>query len=426
MLSDFKWIYFISNRINKVDTHGRKAAGRILSTMGIAFGVMALIVVMSVMNGFQMSFIDAIMEVTSYHVRVEGEDGPALVQWAQDESDIRHVTAFCESQALMSSSRGRQAAAIIRAIDYEKAMEDERFQEKLNVIAGTFSLPDEESIVLGTTLARKLGVTVGSKVVLTAMSGSSDMPLISDTRIFTVTGIFFCGYSQINEAYSFVNLSAGEKYFGKSFRLQWGIKLHDSSRDSVVIHKISSRFPDLKVSPWRDYNRSFFGALRIEKNVLLLFVLLIFLVVGINIFNSMRKMVFERRTESAVLLSFGARPFQVQCVFMLQGLVTGLKGAVSGLILGLAVCLNMRMIFLFLAKAQYYIQYAVLSVVSRESLAYLTENRMFAVYSNIPARIFLPEVVMIFLFGLCSSLLSSYFAGKNVLKLNAAEVLRDE
>ena len=427
MFINFRWIRFVSKKMNRIEKEGRRSSNSFLSMLGIAFGVMALTVVMGVMNGFQMSFIDAILELTSYHVRVENiQNEDEFLSWCRNQKDFKSATFFYDSQTLMASSRGLQSPAVIRSIDFDSALNDEGFNKEFKIIAGNFDLKDEDSIVLGNTLARKLGVNIGSKVVLVAMSGSSDTPLVSDSRVFTVNGIFFTGYAKINEAYSFVNLSAGEKYFGKKAVKKTGIKLTDYSADSFFILRAKDKFPDLKISGWKEYNRSFFGALRIEKNILLLLILLIFVVVAVNIFNGMRKLVFERKAESAVLLSFGARHIHVQSVFMLQGFFTGLKGSVIGLLCGLLISLNMKQIFLIISKVMYYASYFFTMIFSPQNLSYVSENKMYSVYARIPARVFPFETVMIFLFGLSASLLASYFAGRAVLKLNAAEVLRDE
>ena len=427
MMQNLKWIYFVAKHMNRVYKKGRRGVASALSTLGIAFGVMALIVVMGVMNGFQMSFIDAILELTSYHVRVVSpENESEFISWCTQEPSVKSVTPFYDSQALMSSSRGQQSAAMIRSIDFEAAQNDDRFLSELHIIAGSFNLKDDSSIVLGNTLARNLGVNIGSSVVLVAMSGSSDVSLVSDSRIFTVTGIFYSGYSQINESYSCVNLSDGQKYFGKGAVKKIGIKLNDYSKSNFFINKIEKNFPGITAENWESFNRSFFGALKIEKNILMLLVLLIFLVVAVNIFNGMRKVVFERKTEAAVLLSFGAEKIHIQEIFMIQGFVTGLKGAFTGLIAGLLICPNMKSIFMFLSKAQYFAVYFFTVPFDRKSLAYLTENRMYAVYSTIPARVFFSETLLIFLFGLCSAIFASYFAGRSVLKIQPAEVLRDE
>ena len=189
---------------------------------------------------------------------------------------------------------------------------------------------------------------------------------------------------------------------------------------------VKNKFPDAQVSVWRDYNRSFFGALRMEKTMMFLLILLIFVVVAVNIYNGMRRLVYERKDDIAVLSALGAHPRDVQNVFVMQGASVGIGGCVPGLLLGIFLCLNMEGVFTFLSKAQYFFMYIIYSIISPQSLPYLSENPMFAVYANIPARMFPQEVAFVFLFGIFSSVLAAALAGSNILKMKVAEVLRDE
>ena len=241
-----------------------------------------------------------------------------------------------------------------------------------------------------------------------------------------MTGIFYSNYGDINSAYSFVSLEAGEKQFGSGARKIYGIKLKDSERDSIAISRISEAFPESSTQSWRSYNRTFFGALRIEKNMLMMLVFLIFVVVAINIYNGMRRMVYERREDISVLSALGGTRSQIQWVFIMKGFMTGLKGAVPGLMLGLLVTVNMEKVFLFLSKAQFWIQYFFMMIVNPANADMVQENPMFSVYANIPARMVLSEIVAIFLFGILSSLVAAGIASRQILHLTVAEVLHDD
>jgi len=160
--------------------------------------------------------------------------------------------------------------------------------------------------------------------------------------------------------------------------------------------------------------------------MLMMLVFLIFVVVAINIYNGMRRMVYERRDDIAVLSALGGTRSQIQSVFIMKGLVTGLKGAVPGLLLGLCISVNMEKVFVFLAKAQYWIQYFFIMIANPENAALVQENPMFSIYANIPARMVFSEIVAIFLFGILSSLLAAWIASRQILHLTVAEVLHDD
>ena len=433
LFSKLKWINTVSSRFARVDRKGRSAVTSFLATLGICFGVMTLIAVMSVMNGFQMNFIDAIMEVSSYHIRateVPEEKSEQFLTLCRQNKNVLSITPFYEAQTLMTDETGRENAAIIRAIEPDVYTNDAGFNKEITMVEGSFDLEEDDSIVLGYTLARQLRVGVGETVNLLVLSGGSDVSLLSGDRNFIVKGLFKTGYSDINSAYSVINIKAGEKYFGKSAEKIYGIKLKNSQEDARVIANLEKAFENesltAKLQSWRDYNKSFFGALRIEKNMLLLLVAIIFVVVGINIYNGMRRLVFERRSEIAILSAIGAENKDIKTIFIMRGFTTGAIGAFAGVILGLLISVNTEFLFNAAARVMFWLQYLVTAIFNRQNLMYVQENSSYAVYANIPARIFFREVVMIALFGIISPLLASWAASKNILKMTVAEVLHNE
>ena len=428
-LSKLRWIRQVSGRFARVDRKGRSAVTSILATLGICFGVMTLIAVMSVMNGFQMNFIDAIMEVSSYHLRVTQvpeEKSAEFISLCNQNKNVLSVTTFYEAQTLMTDETGRESAAIIRAIEPQVYTQDKGFNKEMVMVSGEFDLSEPDSIILGYTLSRQLRVDVGETVNLLVLSGGSDVSLLSGDRNFIVKGLFKTGYSDINSSYCFINLEAGQKYFGKAAEKIYGLKLKNSSEDARTVTSLSKNADYAKYVSWREYNKSFFGALRIEKNMLLLLTALIFVVVGINIYNGMRRLVFERRSEIAILSAIGAENKDIKAVFIVRGFTTGAIGAFFGVILGLLISVNTQFMFNAAARLMYWLQYIVTAIFNHQNLLYVQENSSYAVYANIPARIFFREVVMIALFGIASPLFASWAASKNVLKLTVAEVLHNE
>lgn len=427
------WVTAVSKRFARVDRKGRSAVTSVLATLGICFGVMTLTVVMSVMNGFQMSFIDAILEVSSYHIRVTdlpSEKEKMLKDFCNNEKRIRACLPFYDAQALMTGEKGGAVAVNVRAAGPEIYNEDEGFKKQLKIVSGKFDLSDSESIVLGSTLARNLGVRTGSTVNLLVMSGGSDVELFSQDRLFTVKGIFTTGYGEINNSCAFVANEAAQKYFGNSAKKIWGIKLNRYDDDLRVQNSLSrflnTESDKAKISSWRSFNRTFFGALRIEKNILMLLVALIFVVVAINIYNGMRRLVFERRSEIAVLSALGARKNEIKSIFIMRGFITGAAGAITGVILGLIISLNTDLVFTAAAKLMYIAQYIFTAITDRANLAYVQVNSSYTLYASIPARIFPGEVTAITLFGIISPLAASWAASRNVLKMTVSEVLHYE
>ena len=425
----YRWIFDVSRRFASVDRKSRSSATSFLAVLVICFGVMSLVTVVSVMNGFQMSFVNAIMELSSFHIRVSKSDSQTeadFLNFCADSKEIRCVSPFYESQALLVGNKSKESAGIIRGVDARTCEFDEGFAREIKIVSGTFDLSSADSIVLGSYLAQSLGVTTGNTVNLLALSGGKDVELLSQNRQFKVTGIFECGYYDINQGYAFVSLEAAHMYFGEDAPVFYGIKIRRPQNDGFVSAAIKSRFPDAAVQSWREYNRTFFGALRVEKNILMLLVFLIFVVVAVNIYNGMRRLVFERSQEIAALSALGGTSFQIKAIFVVRGFLTGAAGTVIGVVLGIFISLNIRSVFLGVSHCLYWLELFFTSVFSPENAAFVTENQMYAIYASIPARIIPSEVLLISLFGVLSPLLASALASRSVLKLKIAEVLHNE
>jgi lipoprotein-releasing system permease protein len=380
---------------------------------------MTLIVTLSVMNGFQRSYIDSIMEISSAHIRFQKDNSedefmsvPVLDTLRSDPSVVA-VVPFYEAQTLMTGKGGmeRQQPALIRSVPANITELDAGFAREAQIRRGKFDLAVPNSIVLGSQLAASLGVTAGDTVNLLALSGGSDVDLLSANREFTVTGIFRSGYPDINASYAFISRDDGQKYFGESAKEIFGIKIKNDNRAYQVISRLSALIDGGKWESWQSYNRAFFGALRVEKNMLMLFVVIIFVVVGVNIYNGMRRMVYERRSEIAVFSALGGKTGDIQMIFIVRGFLTGFAGAIPGLMLGLLLCVRLDSVFMLVSAAAYF---------------FSRGNSMYQVYASIPARIYPSEIFVTCVFGIFSALISSWAASRAVLKTPPAEVLRDE
>ena len=425
----YRWIFDVSRRFASVDRKSRSSATSFLAVLVICFGVMSLVTVVSVMNGFQMSFVNAIMELSSFHIRVSNLESQAEADFLDscaDSKEIRCVSPFYESQALLVGNKSKESAGIIRGVDARTCEFDEGFAREIKIVSGSFDLSSADSIVLGSYLAQSLGVTTGNTVNLLALSGGKDVELLSQNRQFKVTGIFECGYYDINQGYAFVSLEAARMYFGEDAPVFYGIKIRRPQNDGFVSAAIKRRFPDAAVQSRRENNRTFFGALRKKKNILMLLVFLIFVVVAVNIYNGMRRLVFERSQEIAALSALGGTSFQIKAIFVVRGFLTGAAGTVIGVVLGIFISLNIRSVFLGVSHCLYWLELFFTSVFSPENVAFITENQMYAIYASIPARIIPSEVLLISLFGVLSPLLASALASRSVLKLKIAEVLHNE
>jgi lipoprotein-releasing system permease protein len=437
---NFRWIWFIAARY--IFRKQRKSPSPILSILGIATGVFALIVILTVMNGFQLGFIESILEVSSYHLRV-GPLGYAVANNAGEAvtkvSGVEAAVPFREFQALLRGRRGGQQAAMVRGLPVDALGRDAAMAARLEFEAGDFDLSDASNVLLGSELARRLGLSIGGEVTLFSIpsifsSAGDDEDEDAGLRVFKVTGIFRTGYYEYDTAWAFVNITTAASFSGEDTVL--GIKIKNRFNDQKMRDLLQKNmggwngFRDAKFTSWRDYNRSFFGALRTEKLFMFILVGLIFIVVGLNIYQAQRRTVLEHREDIGLLRAIGGDERAVRLIFVCDGAIIGLCGAVSGLILGLLVSSNISLFFAIIENIVNFIINIVNIIANMFNAEGIDGFSIFspAVFyiKEIPARLIPREAALIFMFGFFSALLAAWFASRKVSKVLVAEVLRYE
>ena len=447
-----RWIGFVAARF--VSRNRRNSPAVIFSALGIATGVLALTIIIAVMNGFQLGFIESILEISSGHLRVEyvqagmepstdlqnaiksGSIDKALEDRIRELPGVVSAVPFRETSILIRGRGSNPRGAVLRGLPPDVLEYDQGLAGKLVMEGGYFDLGPEGSIVLGAELARHLSVWTGDTVTVFSLSGG----LADDENInftYTVTGIFRCGFYEYDLGWAFINIDRAARLAGAEERPVLGIKLANrwqDQRNMAVIKKLLNDFSsgenDFSVTSWRDYNRSFFSALRTEKLMMFILVGLIFIVVGLNIFQSQRRTVLERREEIGMLRAMGASDAAVRLVFVWDGFIIGFAGAALGLVVGLSVAFNISAFFTILENSvNFFI--SLVNSIAKYFGAYGTGY--FAVFSpaifyikEIPSRVIPHEAILIFLFGFFSALMASWFASGKASSATPTEVLRYE
>lgn len=444
MRSSLRWVGFVAARYVSKSRRSASSAAPVLAALGIGTGVLALIVIISVMNGFQLGFIESILEISSYHVRLdpfpEGPSADSLLERIRALPGVTAAVPFREAQGIIRGSRGGQQVAVIRGLSAEALEKDRAMAEHLEFEAGGFDIAAPRSILLGAELARRLSVRWGDEVTLISIAGLFPEDAAATDEVFQVTGIFRTGFYEYDLGWGFINI--GSPLFTEGGgEVSLGIKLENRFHDvraAGALTKLLAENPlpshvQPVASSWRDYNRSFFKALRTEKLLMFVLVGLIFIVVGLNIFQSQRRSVLERREEIGLMRAVGASDTAVRLVFVWDGFLTGITGAGAGLVLALLVTFN---IGAFFALLEGIVNAGVGALNFLLGLFFAGAGRMdgnFAIFSpaifyikEIPARIIPGEVFLIFFFGFSSALLAAWFASGRVSRIRPAEVLRYE
>jgi lipoprotein-releasing system permease protein len=417
------------------------SASFFLSVSGIAVGVLALTVILAVMNGFQMGFIESILEISSYHIRAELDNPDAAgraVGLLGTGRAVKSVVPFEELQGIIRvPNNGMQQVAVVRALPPDTLVADQGMAEKLVIERGAFDLRDPDSILLGAEAAARLGVRVGDKVTLLSLAGilpqasgspedGSDENDAGETldSTFTVRGTFRSGFYEYDLSWAFIGIERA-KTLEPNLKVTLGVKINDRFSDQYAAGLVEKTLADnsiaAKVTSWRDYNKAFFGALRTEKLFMFILVGLIFIVVGIQIYQSQRRLVLERSDEIGLLRAVGAGAFEVRCVFALNGFIIGGIGALTGTVLAMLIAHNISALFTTLENGVNFV------------IGLLSGGGRFAVFSpavfyikDIPSRLIPSEVAIIFLFGFGSAVLAGWFASKRAVYIKPAEVLRYE
>ncbi len=436
MRKNGSWVLYVAGRFGTADYRGRSALTSLLSVLGIAFGVTALIVILSVMNGFQLGYIESILEVSSSHVRLSGS--PDDMEKIRSLPGVRSVTVFSESQTLIQGKYERQEGALLRAVPQDVLETDRGFAAHVTMASGDFDISGKGTVVIGYELARALSVKPGDTVSVIAISGDSSTDLFPENAELTVTGLFKTGYYAIDSTFAYIsdrtaaslaNVPSGvDPLMADSNKtVLAACKLDNPDKDERFLSMLSEQFPRVKAESWRSYNRAFFGALRVEKNMLFLLVILIFVVVTVNIYNGMRRAVYERREEISVLTALGGSPRMVRSIFLMNGLGIGLSGGLIGLLAGLLISVRINSVF---SLAEILVN-GINGFVS--SLLSLPEGQAFTIFSpeyfyldKVPIRMLFPEVLFVFLFGVLSAAAASWMASRSITRLKPAEVLRYE
>lgn len=429
-----RWTTFLGSRYMQTAGNSRGHASVRLSVLGITAGVMTLVAVLSVMNGFQSSTIRNILEVSSYHLRVESEgDAPfsqETLQGARLVPNVTSVVPFTDVQALARGFFQRPATVLLRAVPAELQELDRGLAEQLEILEGAFNLERERGVVIGSELARSLGTGVGEAVSLVHLPESAAEARRPEETQMVVTGIFRTGYLDFDRSWAFISLSDAQEQFGQE-ATTLGIKLRNRYQDQATAERLrnyleSSGLGGYEVISWRSFNRGIFGALRVEKSMMLLLVGLIFLVVAVNIFHTLNRSVAEREEEIALLRAVGATPKEVTSVFLGQGIRIGFWGATAGLLLGLFISVNINGVF----EAAELLINLVLGLLARLSSGAGQGVEIFSsrdfYLAEVPVEVRFSEALLVYLFAVLSATLAGYAASRRVSAVSPATILREE
>ncbi len=342
----------------------------LISMLGLALGVAALIVVLSVMNGFQKELRERILGVVS-HIQVSGgsgelEDWGKTLQGVARHPRVRAAAPYVQAQGMLSFDgqvRGMMVRGILPEAE-DKVADFARYMKagKLDALR-----PGEFGMVLGSELARALRVRQGDKITLLAPQGMvTPAAILPRIKQFRVVGIFEAGMFEFDSGLALVHLDDAQKLYRMDGRVS-GMRLKvDDLFAAPQIGRELMRYldGDIWISDWTRSHANFFRAVEIEKRMMFLILLLIVAVAAFNIVSTLVMAVQDKRADIAILRTLGASPRSIMGIFVVQGTLIGVVGLLAGIAGGVALALNIDVVvpaleralgLQFLAKDVYYI-----------------------------------------------------------------------
>jgi lipoprotein-releasing system permease protein len=388
----------------------------IVSMAGIALGVMALIVVLSVMNGFQEELRARILGVAA-HLEISGP-GDRLADWrgvlaqTRQNDEVEAGAPYVNTQGMLANG-DMVRGAIIRGIapdlesrvaDFSRHMKAGRLDD---LKAGGFG------IVLGAELARALNVFPGDKVVLLTPQGNiTPAGVMPRIKQFTVVGIFEAGMFEYDSGLALIHLQDAQKLLRLGDDVSGvRLKLDDMLRAPFVTRALTRSLKgDFYLTDWTQSHANFFRAVAIEKRMMFLILLLIVAVAAFNIVSTLVMAVTDKQADIAILRTLGARPGSIMKIFIVQGAFIGVFGTLLGFVSGVLLALNLE---------------TVVPVIERIAGVDLFPADVYYI-SKLPSKLVWSDVAIITGVSLLISLLATLYPSWRASRIQPAEALRYE
>ncbi|HMD28679.1 MAG TPA: lipoprotein-releasing ABC transporter permease subunit [Steroidobacteraceae bacterium] len=383
-----------------------------VSLLGVAIGVAALITVLSVMNGFESELRERLLSLSAHATLTAG--GAAIPDWQdrlgqlQGAPGLTGAAPFLDSDAMLRR-QSSMSGAIVRGIDPKleasvSSIADNMREGKLSDLQ-----PGLNRIILGRILAYQLQVGAGDSVVVMIPGNAGNGSFVPRLQEFEVVGIFEVGLQEHDSVLALVNLSDAEALRGLKGPTGFRLRFDDVLKAPDLARLAAARLkPGLQVRDWTQENEAYFRAVRIEKTMMGLILLLIVAVAVFNIVAALVMVVNDKRTDIAILRTLGLSPRGVLAVFMTQGVLIGWIGTVLGVSLGLALALNVDVIVPFLES----------------TLGFHIMDPDVYYISGIPSEVHPPDIVRIAIAALLLTLVATVYPAYQAARTQPAEALR--
>lgn len=416
----FEWL--IGWRYTRAGRAGRRNAFisfiSLVSMLGIGLGVAALIIVLSVMNGFQKEVTDRMLKAIA-HVQLMDDSGNAIADWhalaakaRTLEPAIRAAAPYTETQSLLAHGEGMRGA-IVRGVEpaeesqlteLASSLKQEGILDKLT--------PGSWNIVLGAELARSLGVSVGDQVTVIA-PGAQVTPAGALPRLksFNVVGLFSVGHYEYDSGLALAALDDTAKLYRTGGATGVQLRLADVHDARAAAARLAQGLGDqVRVQDWTRTNAAWYDAVQIEKTMMFIILTLIVAVAAFNLVSTLVMTVTDKQADIAILRTLGSSPRSIMLIFMVQGAASGIAGTLGGVFFGLLVAYNIPSIVPFIEH--------LLHTSFLPASVYLIDR--------MPSDPHLSEVAHIAFWALLFAFLATVYPSWRASRVRPAEALRYE
>lgn len=411
----------VALRYTRAGRRGRRKDGFMsfisgMSVASIALGVMALIIVLSVMNGFQKEVRDRMLSVLS-HIEVVNLAGP-VDHWAERTAEIEkrspEVIAgapFVSGQALLSTG-STVRGAMVRGIDPAAEPKVSDLAQAVRLGRITDLKPGKFQIILGQDLARALGAMPGDKVSLIVPKGNmTPAGFVPRMKQMTVAAVVQSGHYEFDSTLALMHVDDAAVLYRTGGPTGIRLKIADLYEAPKVASRIGSALPaGWYASDWTMQNRTWFAAVQVEKRMMAIILFLIVLVGAFGLISTLVMTVTEKQSDIAILRTLGASARSIQLIFMIQGAVVGFVGVACGVGLGLAIAMNLDVI--------------VPAIESALGVQFLPKEIYFI--SSMPSDPRASDIVPIALLSFLMSLAATIYPSWRAARIHPAEALRYE
>jgi len=386
----------------------------LISMLGIALGVAALIIVISVMNGFQSELRDRMLVATA-HLEVKGDASP-LNEWPmvasllKQNSQVAALSPYVQGEGLWVSGEINKPSLVL-GLDPTSASQVLPLQKHMKVGSLDSLKAGEWGVILGTDLARSLGVRVGEKVALVTPQGSvTPAGTVPRVKSFTLVGLYEIGWNEADSRIALIHVADAQRLYQLADAVTGiYVKLHDLMQARAVSDQwLRTLPPGLGISDWTTKNSSFFKAVQMEKKVMFIILTLIVAVAAFNLVSTLVMVVTDKQADIAILRTLGARPMGIMQIFVVQGAIIGVIGTLLGFVFGLLIAFNLDVVVGTIER--------IFGVTFIDKTVYLI--------TELPSKVIASDVVMIVLMSLGLSLLATLYPSWRASRVNPAEALR--